>query len=136
MPVVGTYQSASHGLVGEFSYNNVLGPLVRYTHADGYLALVSPGTHAYTLRLLNGVATSTSMVMAPGVSIIEPRPFSPSASEAAQTVEVVLPAGYVYTEVIAKTARADGKTPFYVDVTAPVSASGPVDAAVWFRPTK
>ncbi|KAG1656866.1 hypothetical protein FOA52_008798, partial [Chlamydomonas sp. UWO 241] len=135
LPVVGSFQSPANGLNGVFSYNSAIGGLVRYTRADGYLAAVLSGTTAYTLRLVDGIATSTSLTMAPGVSIISGRAFSGSFPSAESTATIVLPSGYVYTEAIAKTSRSDGKTVFYLEISDPVGASGAVDASVWFRPT-
>ena len=81
--------------------------------------------------------TSTTMVMAPGVSVLNARTYSQQNPQVMLVADVVLPLGYVYTEFVAKTSRPDGKTSFYVDVLLPYNlgahANGPVDATVWFR---
>ncbi|GAX83408.1 hypothetical protein CEUSTIGMA_g10833.t1 [Chlamydomonas eustigma] len=135
LALVGSFASPAFGLCGQFSYNVSLQGLVRYTQAGGYLAAVAPGPQNYTLRVVDDYATSTSLVVAPGVSLVNARPFSLNSNPAAQiSDQFVLPSGYLFMEAIIKTARADGETPIDVAIASPVQAAGPVDVTVWYRP--
>lgn len=134
----GTFSSPDYGLTGQYFYNASLTSQLRYTLAEGYLQALGYGVQRYVLRMLDGVASATSLVMAPGVTVIDNRPFSSSNQMVPLEVSIVLPQGYVFTEAIEKTDRPDGYSSFYMDVQVPdnpaAAADGPVDNTVWYRP--
>ncbi|GAX83058.1 hypothetical protein CEUSTIGMA_g10484.t1 [Chlamydomonas eustigma] len=99
------------GLDIAYSYPRISGSKVRYTQAAGYY--FTSGFGVQTIQVSDVNATSTLVVMGNVTVRNAPTPFSSEAAPSSSTFQIYTPSGVnIYTNVISKTARSDGKTYF------------------------